>query len=143
MRGGQSIPVHGADGGLAFGPTPNPQARQTVFDATFYRPVNTSFTGIFPNMGHTYLCRILSNGYLANLGPPKRHCTAEKQPLSKVVAQALHTWLKSKRSSSMVTAYGDPCTQSSSGMCESLVHWCRVPKCGIGQAVSQRLCASD
>lgn len=49
LRGGQSIPVHGADGGLAFGPTPNWQDRQTVFDATFYRPVNASFTGSFPS----------------------------------------------------------------------------------------------
>ena len=47
MRGNQSIPVHGADGGLAFGPTPDPQDRQMVFDATFYRPVNTVFTGSF------------------------------------------------------------------------------------------------
>ena len=50
-RGSQSIPVHGADGGLAFGPTPDPQDRQTVFDATFDRPINTSFTGTVPASG--------------------------------------------------------------------------------------------
>ena len=56
MRGGRSIPVHGADGGLAFGPTPDPQDRQVVFDATFYRPVNTSFTGSLPLPGCCSLC---------------------------------------------------------------------------------------
>lgn len=44
-KGNRSIAVHGADGGLAFGPTLDKRDRQTVFDATFYRPVNTSFTG--------------------------------------------------------------------------------------------------
>jgi hypothetical protein len=40
-----SIPVRGADGGLAFGLDVQRSVMQTVFDATFYRPVNTSFTG--------------------------------------------------------------------------------------------------
>ena len=49
MQGDRSIAVHGADGGLAFGPTPDRRERQGVFDATFYRPVNTSFTGLHPS----------------------------------------------------------------------------------------------
>ena len=55
MRGDRSIPVHGADGGLAFGPTPERQSWQTVFDPTFYRPVNTSFTGLFLSCAIAYL----------------------------------------------------------------------------------------
>lgn len=39
------IAVHGADGGLAFGLNINRTAHHTVFDATFYRPVNTTYTG--------------------------------------------------------------------------------------------------
>jgi hypothetical protein len=41
----RSIAVNGADGGLAFGPTLDKSQLQTVFDATFYRPINTTFTG--------------------------------------------------------------------------------------------------
>lgn len=44
-----SIAIHGADGGLAFGLASPPGARQTVFDAVLYRPVNTSFTGARPS----------------------------------------------------------------------------------------------
>lgn len=43
-----SIAVHGADGGLAFGPAPPPGARQTVCDGVLSRPVNTTFTGVGP-----------------------------------------------------------------------------------------------
>ena len=42
---GGSIAVRGADGGLDFGLDGRSLQRQTVFDATFYRPVNTIFTG--------------------------------------------------------------------------------------------------
>ena len=41
----RSIAVNGADGGLAFGPYVDKSELQTVFDATFYRPINTTFTG--------------------------------------------------------------------------------------------------
>ena len=41
----RSIAVNGADGGLAFGPSVDKRELQTVFDATFYRPINTTFTG--------------------------------------------------------------------------------------------------
>lgn len=40
-----SIAIRGADGGLDFGLDGILAAQQTVFDATFYRPVNTSFIG--------------------------------------------------------------------------------------------------
>jgi hypothetical protein len=40
-----SIAIRGADDGLDFGLDGVLAAQQTVFDATFYRPVNTSFTG--------------------------------------------------------------------------------------------------
>ena len=40
-----TIGVHGADGGLDFGLGVSRSAPQTVWDATFSRPVNTSFTG--------------------------------------------------------------------------------------------------
>ena len=45
--GNGSIAVHGADGGLAFGLASPPNARQTVFDAALYRPVNAGFTGTY------------------------------------------------------------------------------------------------
>lgn len=40
-----TISVRGADGGLDFGLGASRSAPQTIFDATFSRPVNTTFTG--------------------------------------------------------------------------------------------------
>ena len=47
----RSIAINGADGGLAFGPSVDKRELQTVFDATFYRSINTTFTG------ESILCR--------------------------------------------------------------------------------------
>ena len=84
MRGNQSISVRGADGGLAFGPTPNPQDRQTVFDATFYRPVNTSFTGTVPVSSLHMSCRLITSEGQPDWpmpGPLMRHWPARKDYL--------------------------------------------------------------
>lgn len=42
----ETIHVHGADGGLAFGLDIRQNPMQTVFDPTLYRPVNATATGV-------------------------------------------------------------------------------------------------
>ncbi len=67
--GNRSIAVTGADGGLAFGPVLDGTGLQTVFDATFFRPINTTFTG-----EEAPLCRICYLQKLArgpSLGPTR------------------------------------------------------------------------